>query len=221
MKISKFFKKLFPCMSKEDTPNQEQHPTIVDKEYLQDKLNTERQKNLEELRLVELQQEQARKAAEEQTRQAEEKTKQAEEARQAEEAKKAEEKARQAEEQVQKAVELGEEVIDGGPGTYPESDLESIEHEHFGKDEMIHCVFLHYAEKYEEFYSTRPTPIHSNFNEKMFKDLCATFTFNTQEELEACLHDYNLMRQQDRQAYRHLSKKRQLKCDLFKFYLFI
>lgn len=89
------------------------------------------------------------------------------------------------------------------------------------RDDIIENVFQEYKETYHEFYSLRPQPMHSNFNEKMFKDLCNKFIFNTPEELLICLNNYNLSQKQNKDAYEQLSIKRKLKCDLFNFYLFI
>lgn len=224
-----FFKKLFPCINKTD----EDSHVNVDKEFLQDRLNNERQKKLEELRLEELKREAERQELIKETPIQDvivEETIVVEEAPIAqdvivEETPVIEEHPEEVpvqEPQVQEPpveVPVQEPLVEDVQVQEP-AELE-VDHAHDTRDEMIHCVFLHYSNEYEEFYSTRHTPIHSNFNEKMFKDLCETFTFNTVDELKECLHDYNLMRKQDVKAYRNLSKKRQLKCDLFKFYLFI
>lgn len=211
-----FFKKLFPCINKTD----EDSHVNVDKEFLQDRLNNERQKKLEELRLEELKREAERQELIKETPIQDvivEETIVVEETPIAQEVIVEE---TQIEETpiVQEVIVEETQIVEEPP--VPNVEL-GVDHAHDTRDEMIHCVFLHYSNEYEEFYSTRHTPIHSNFNEKMFKDLCETFTFNTVDELKECLHDYNLMRKQDVKAYRNLSKKRQLKCDLFKFYLFI
>jgi hypothetical protein len=86
---------------------------------------------------------------------------------------------------------------------------------------IVENSFEQYKEQYHEFYSTRPQPIHSNFNEKMFKELCNKFTFNTIETLLTHLDDYNLIQKRNKEAYNKLSRKRKLKCDVFNFYLFI
>ena len=98
-------------------------------------------------------------------------------------------------------------------------ETERVEAERIIK--IVDNIFRQYMDKFHEFFSSRSQPIHSNFNEKMFKDLCDTFTFNTEGELLECLDRYNLMQKQNKKAYNQLSRKRKLKCDVFKFYLFI
>lgn len=199
----KFFGKIFPCLKNKQEEEDKNITKIIDMvETIQDKLNSdERQKRLEEIRLHESQQDEPQPEVKDEPQP---ETK--------------DEHQPEVKDEPQPEPELQ-------PEPQPEQEQfeehEKQEHQHNDKDEMIHCVFLHYAEKYEEFYSTRPTPIHSNFNEKMFKDLCQNFIFNNIEQLETCLNDYNIMRSMDRKAYKNLSKKRQLKCDLFNFYLFI
>jgi len=86
---------------------------------------------------------------------------------------------------------------------------------------IVQDVFESYKEKYHEFYSTRHQPIHSNFNEKMFKDLCNKFIFSTKQELLISLDEYNHMQKNNKDSYNELSTKRRLKCDVFNFYLFM
>jgi hypothetical protein len=86
---------------------------------------------------------------------------------------------------------------------------------------ITHVVFTTYKENYHEFYSTRQQPIRSNFNEKMFKDLCNKFAFSTEEELLTSLNDYNHMRKNNKKSYNELSTTRRVKCDVLNFYLFI
>lgn len=228
MKVGKFFKRLFPCLSKqEEQPkpvySKEQEViigNIVDnlvddrRQYFEDELSKERQKRLEELRLEELKQQQAQEL-ERQRIESEERAKEEFERILRE----AEERQRQEEEEQRRLEELRK---------YEEAQLleeQRLLEEERKKEEHIKTVvqnmFVKYKEQYHEFFSTRPQPIHSNFNEKMFKELCSKFTFNNEEELEACLKDYNLMQKQNKAAYNQLSRKRRLKCDVFNFYLFI
>jgi hypothetical protein len=100
-------------------------------------------------------------------------------------------------------------------------EAERVETERVETERVVDNMFRQYMDKFHEFFSSRSQPIHSNFNEKMFKDLCDTFTFNTEGELLECLDRYNLMQKQNKKAYNQLSRKRKLKCDVFKFYLFI
>ena len=100
-------------------------------------------------------------------------------------------------------------------------EAERLEAERLETERIVKNVFQQYKDKFHEFFSSRPQPIHSNFNEKMFKDLCHTFTFNTEDGLLVCLDGYNLMQKQNKEAYNQLSRKRKLKCDVFNFYLFI
>ena len=100
-------------------------------------------------------------------------------------------------------------------------ETERVEAERVETERVVDNMFRQYMDKFHEFFSSRTQPIHSNFNEKMFKDLCDTFTFNTEGELLECLDRYNLMQKQNKKAYNQLSRKRKLKCDVFKFYLFI
>jgi hypothetical protein len=240
MKVSNFFKKLFPCLNKSQEQKQEsltpqlpsnQQEQIIDtivndllsdkKQFFEEELNNERQRKLEELRLEELRLQQERELEAQRLeneklvteeferilREAEEEAlqKQQEEARMI-----AEEEALQ--KQQEEARMIAEE----------ESRMkEEAERQKENIKMVINNVFVKYKEDYHEFYSLRPQPIHSNFNEKMFKDLCIQFTFNNENELEECLKDYNLMQKQNKDAYNKLSRKRRLKCDVFKFYLFI
>jgi len=230
MKVGKFFKKLFPCLSKQEeqetpAPVYKDQDVLIDhivenlvedkRQFLQDELCKERQRKLEELRLEELKQqqekelEQQRLESEKQAREEFEKIlKEAEEKQQ--------EELRQQEEQERLQQEEEERLA--------KERLQQEEQERLAKERLqmiIHTVFVKYKEQYHEFFSTRPQPIHSNFNEKMFKELCSTFTFNSDEELETCLKDYNLMQKQNKTSYNQLSRKRKLKCDVFNFYLFI
>lgn len=231
MKVGKFFKKLFPCLSRDGEDSSPQTPppsplhqseeqdkiidTIVhdlvdeQRERFQEELNKERQRKLEELRLQE-EQELERQRKEEQDkleefdrilREAEERQKREEE----EEQKRLEELRRYEEEQAREEQRLLEE--------------EKVKEEHIKN--VVNTVFNRYKETYHDFYSLRPQPIHANFNEHMFKELCHKFTFNSEEELEACLKDYNLMQKQNKEAYNQLSRKRKAKCDTFNFYVFI
>jgi hypothetical protein len=86
---------------------------------------------------------------------------------------------------------------------------------------IVQSVFEAYKEKYHEFYSTRHQPIHSNFNEKMFKDLSNKFIFSTKQELLTSLDEYNHTQKNNKDSYNELSTKRRLKCDVFNFYLFL
>ncbi len=86
---------------------------------------------------------------------------------------------------------------------------------------IINTVFLQYKEQYKEFYSTHHSPIHSHFNKTDFVELCNTMNFNNEIELIDKLNDYNNKKRQDTKAYKNLSTKRRLKCDVFTFYLFI
>lgn len=231
MKVGKFFKRLFPCLSKQEEPpkpvyNKEQEIIIdhivedlVDdkRQFFQDELCTERQRKLEELRLEELRQQQEREL-ERQQHEHELERQRLEEFEKI--LKDAEEKQRQQEEEYQRQLEELRE--------YEEAQLleeQRLLEEEKQKEEQIkmvvQTVFVKYKEHYHEFFSTRPQPIHSNFNEKMFKDLCLKFTFSNEEELEECLKEYNLMQKQNKTAYNQLSRKRRLKCDVFNFYLFI
>jgi hypothetical protein len=86
---------------------------------------------------------------------------------------------------------------------------------------IIDDVFRFYKKHYHEFYSTHKTPIHSNFNEVMFKTLCNKFYFKSKNQLLEKLHDYNIKQKSNACKFNHLSKKRKLKCDMFNFYIFI
>jgi hypothetical protein len=89
------------------------------------------------------------------------------------------------------------------------------------KVSIINIVFLQYKEQYKEFYSTHHSPIHSHFNKTDFVELCNTMNFTNEIELIDKLNDYNNKKRQDNKAYKNLSTKRRLKCDVFNFYLFI
>jgi len=86
---------------------------------------------------------------------------------------------------------------------------------------IINTVFLQYKEQYKEFYSTHHSPIHSHFNKTDFVELCNTMNFNNEIELIDKLNDYNNKKRKDTKAYKNLSTKRRVKCDVFNFYLFI
>jgi flagellar biosynthesis GTPase FlhF len=233
MKVGKFFKKLFPCLSKQEeqetpAPVYKDQDALIDhivenlvedkRQFLQDELCKERQRKLEELRLEELKQqqekelEQQRLESEKQAREEFEKI-----------LKEAEEKQKQQEEEEEERLQQ-EELRKQEEERLQQEELRKQEEERLDKERLqmiIQTVFVKYKEQYHEFFSTRPQPIHSNFNEKMFKELCSKFTFNSEEELETCLKDYNLMQKQNKTSYNQLSRKRKLKCDVFNFYLFI
>ena len=199
------------------------------KQFFEEQLSKERQKRLEEIRQQQLENERLenerldterlerenrekeqlaleefetilREAKERAQREDEERTQREAEEREAEE--------REAEERAQKESE-------------ERAQRESEEVIKQNKKTIVHTIFTQYKEQYHEFYSTRLQPIHSNFNEKMFKNLCNKFEFTSEEELLRHLSDYNLTQKQNKKAYNQLSTKRKLKCDVFNFYLFI
>lgn len=236
MKVGKFFKKLFPCLSKQEEPPQpvynKEQEVIIDhivndlvddrRQYFQEELCKERQRKLEELRLEELKQQQELEL-EKQRLENEQKAKEEFERILQE----AEERARKEEEEEQRKLEelLAYEEAQRIEKERLEQEQQRLLEEEKQKAEqmktIVQAVFVRYKEHYHEFFSTRPQPIHSNFNEKMFKELCSKFTFSNEEELEQCLKEYNLMQKQNKTAYNQLSRKRRLKCDVFNFYLFI
>ena len=192
MKFKTFLHKLFPCMKEKEQPHIVPDTTPEVQQFFEEQLSKERQKRLEEIRQVEQQLENERLENERVERETREKEQLARE--------EFEKILREAEERAQREAE---EVIKQN------------------KRKMVHTIFTQYKEQYHEFYSTRLQPIHSNFNEKMFKNLCNKFEFTSEEELLAHLSDYNLMQKQNKKAYNQLSTKRKLKCDVFNFYLFI
>jgi hypothetical protein len=238
MKFKQFMYKLFPCMNKEESHNNEQSQQDIQrqKDFLEEHLAKERQKKLEELRNSDLEQQrlenermareefenilkeaEQRAAEEELKRAAEEELKRAAEEELKRVEKEAEERA--AEEELKRHEELRK--LEEAQIAEEQNLLEQEKLKENNIKNITHVVFETYKEKYHEFYSTRQQPIHSNFNEKMFKDLCNKFTFSTEEELLTCLNDYNNMRKNNKNSYNELSTKRKLKCDVFKFYLFI
>lgn len=230
MKVGKFFKRLFPCLSKQETQepqsplhqSEEQnqiidnivHDLVDNREYFEEQLSKERQRKLEELRMEEIRMQQEREL-EEQRKEEQEKLEEFERIlKEAEERNKIEE-----EEEQQRLKELRKQEEEQAREAQRLLEEEKLREERVKN--IIDTVFNKYKETYHEFYSLRPQPIHSNFNEHMFKELCRKFTFNSEEELEESLKDYNLMQKQNKHAYNQLSKKRKLKCNAFNFYLFI
>jgi uncharacterized phage infection (PIP) family protein YhgE len=96
-----------------------------------------------------------------------------------------------------------------------------VEKEQRRKRKCIHNVFLHYKVQYKDFYSIHNSPINSHFNEKLFNNLCNIMKFEDEAQLLKELDKYNNTRREDKDAYRKLSNKKRLKCDMFNFYLFI
>ena len=240
MKFKTFLHKLFPCMKEKEqqqiVPDTNTTPDSQ-KQFFEEQLSKERQKRLEEIRQQQLENERLenerldterlerenrekeqlaleefetilREAKERAQREDEERTQREDEERTQREAEEREAEEREAEERAQKESE-------------ERAQRESEEVIKQNKKKIVHTIFTQYKEQYHEFYSTRLQPIHSNFNEKMFKNLCNKFEFTSEEELLRHLSDYNLTQKQNKKAYNQLSTKRKLKCDVFNFYLFI
>lgn len=233
MKPRHFFQKLFPCMYK-----QTEEPTNDElqnqRKFLEEQLNQDRQQRLEQQRL-----ENERLAHEEFERI----IKESEELRHQKEsaerlaaiellvAKEQEESERAlaedlqnieraaAEAEVKRQEELRQ--LEDAQRAEEQNLLEQERLKEENIKNIVQDVFEEYKEKYHEFYSTRHQPIHSNFNEKMFKDLCNKFIFSTKQELLISLDEYNHMQKNNKDSYNELSTKRRLKCDVFNFYLFM
>ena len=222
MKFKTFLHKLFPCMKEKEqqqiVPDTNTTPDSQ-KQFFEEQLSKERQKRLEEIRQQQLENERLeneRLDTERLERENREKEQLAleefetilREAKEHAQREDEERTQREAEERAQKESE-------------ERAQRESEEVIKQNKKKIVHTIFTQYKEQYHEFYSTRLQPIHSNFNEKMFKNLCNKFEFTSEEELLRHLSDYNLTQKQNKKAYNQLSTKRKLKCDVFNFYLFI
>ena len=204
MKFNAFLYKLFPCMKNYEQPQSPQSPQSCLQLYKQ------RQKLLEER--VEAEQQEAESV------EAERVEAERVEAEQ-QEVERVEAERVEAERVEVERVEA--ERVEAERVEAEQQEAERVETERVETERVVDNMFRQYMDKFHEFFSSRTQPIHSNFNEKMFKDLCDSFTFNTEGELLECLDRYNLMQKQNKKAYNQLSRKRKLKCDVFKFYLFI
>ena len=215
MKFQAFLHKLFPCMK--NTTSSPPHPSQPPlQHHFEDQLNNERQKRLEESRLLDLQLENDRLANEEFQRILHEAENRKQQEREA-----AEQLQHQKESAERLASIIAKEQEELERALAEDLQKQQQEAERLRLEGIVDTIFRQYMEKFHEFFSSRPQPIHSNFNEKMFKDLCNTFNFNTEDELLSCLDKYNLLQKQDKEAYNQLSRKRKIKCDVFNFYLFI
>ena len=224
MKFNAFLYKLFPCMKNYEQPQSPRSPQSCLQLYKQ------RQKLLEESVEAEQQEAECVEAEQQEAERVEAEQQEAEqqEAEQQEaervETERVEAEQQEAEQQEAERVEterVEAERVEAERVETERVEAERVETERVETERVVDNMFRQYMDKFHEFFSSRTQPIHSNFNEKMFKDLCDSFTFNTEGELLECLDRYNLMQKQNKKAYNQLSRKRKLKCDVFKFYLFI
>ena len=214
MKFNAFLYKLFPCMKNYEQPQSPRSPQSCLQLYKQ------RQKLLEER--VEAEQQEAESVEAERVEAERVEAEQQEVERV--EAERVEAERVEAERVETERVEterVEAERVEAERVEAEQQEAERVETERVETERVVDNMFRQYIDKFHEFFSSRTQPIHSNFNEKMFKDLCDSFTFNTEGELLECLDRYNLMQKQNKKAYNQLSRKRKLKCDVFKFYLFI
>ena len=207
-----------PPQEPQEQPHQETPQEPSQEQFLKDQLENQRQKRLEDMRLQEIktrleteEQEKIRVEAETERLRLEAETERLRIEAEAERLRLDAEELREAEERKRKEEW---DNLTKMQGEREKLELENVKN-------IIEQVFQEYKVKYHEFYSTRQTPIHANFNTEMFKSLCHTFKFNTKDGLLECLYNYNILQKQNAEKYNHLTTKRQLKCDVFNFYLFI
>lgn len=92
------------------------------------------------------------------------------------------------------------------------------------KKDIIEELFTEYKVKYKKFYSINSKCRRPNFNDTVFKDLCAKFQFNDKKELHNLLlqlNDKNKLEQIRTNVKTIISNQILTKCKTNDFYLFI